>query len=593
MSDFFGRPFWLILLPLAVASLPFALVMGRRALANAAALTRERLRPRLAVVLLLALALVCAVLAAAQPRWGERSVTIQAGGSQLVAVLDVSRSMGSPDVAPSRLTAVRDTLAATFTRLRGDRVALVVFAGNARLRFPLTRDLGAAATVVANVESGTVLLDGGTSLASGLALATELFDDEVAGGRLVLLVSDGDNLGEDPRAPAAALAADGIELLVVGVGTPVGGVVPVREPVTDRIVPLTDADGTAVITRLDEGALRAIADAGDGRYLGADLDAVPASVRSHLSGLDEAAYRATTTSLPVERFQWFAAAALAFVVIATALEWRAFARLRRPLALAPAVALALLLAACATSAYDLNERALDALDTGDVDAAIELLYDAQAESPQDGQITLNLAAALHRAERYDEAARVVRRVLADRDTAIATAARSSLGHHLFALGELEESLEAFAEALLLTPDDDVLRRDYEVVYRLLHPEPPPDQQTAPARGQEEEDSEDGEEPPGGDGAPAPVPSPDGEPGPGGAGGGDEGEDGEGGQQVLSPVALEAQLAAIDAQIAELREEAGEALSAREALQILELLEERSQLAARNAIRVSWNDAGDY
>ena len=574
----FGRPLWLLVIPLALVLLPLAFVVGRRAFARAAALTRELPRPRLGVTVVLVLAVVLAAFAAAQPRWGERSATVQAAGAQLVAVLDVSRSMGATDVAPSRLAAARTAVANTFLRLQGDRVALIVFAGDARLRFPLTRDLGAAATVLESVESGAILLERGTSAASGLALAHELFDDETSGGRLVLLISDGDDLGADPAGNAAALAADGIELLVVGVGTASGGIVPLRHPVTREWVALTDRDGEPVITRLDESGLRAMAEAGGGRYLGTDLASVPGTVRSRLAGLDQVSFGATTTSLPIERFQWFAAAALALALLATAVEWRALPRWRPAPALAAVATFALVLAACATAAHTLNERALEALDQGDLETAIELFHEALAEDPRDGQVALNLAAVLHRTGRYDEAVGAARRALTDRDAAIAAAAHSSLGHHLFALGALEEALEAFGEGLLLAPGDDLLRRDYEVVYRLLHPEPPPEQQGAPSEGGDSEEGEGEEEQ---QTAPAAAPE-------GASGGG-----GEGGQEALSPAALEQQLTAIDAEVAELRTEAGEVLSAREALAILALLEERSRLAAQNPIRGSWSDPDDY
>ena len=476
MSDFsLGRPLWLLLAPCVLALLPLAWVVANRAFAAAATLTREPPKPRWGVTIVLAVAVVLASLAAAQPRWGERSATVQAGGAQIVAVLDVSRSMGATDVAPSRLAAARTALAETVGRLRGDRVALVVFAGDARLRFPLTRDLQAAATVIQSVEGGTLLLERGTSAASGLDLARELFDQETSGGRLVLLVSDGENLGGDPAASAAALAAEGIDVLVAGVGTASGGPVPIRHPVTREMEPLLDDAGEPVITRLDEPGLRAIALAGGGRYLGANHAALPAAVRSHVAGLDQATHGATTISLPIERFHWFAAAALVLVLLGTAVEWRAFVRWRSAPGLAAVVALALALSACATAAYDLNERALEALDEGDLDTAIELLYEAQAEDPRDGRIALNLAAVLDQAGRYEEAVRAARRAINDRDAGIAAAAYSSLGHHLFALGELEEALEAFTEGLLLTPGGR--HPPPRLRSRLANPPPP-----SPARG---------------------------------------------------------------------------------------------------------------
>ena len=581
----FGRPLWLLLIPLTLVLLPLTWLALRRALGNARALTRAPLAAHWGALALIAIAAAIAALAAAQPRWGERTATLQAGGAQLVIVLDVSRSMDVRDLPPSRLDATRTAIVDTLERLSGDRVALVIFAGDARVRFPLTTDLAAAAAVIRGVESGTFLVERGTSAASGLEVALQAFDEDAGGGRLVLLISDGDNLGANPAASAALLAEAGIELLVAGAGTASGGAVPVFDPQSGRTLPLTNAAGGPVISRLNEGVLQATAMAGGGRYLGADLGTVPAAVRSRLSALDQVTNDATTASVPVERFQWFTGAALAFALLATAAEWRGGLRWRRPAALALVGCLGLLLAACASEAYDLNEQARDAFAAGDVDSAIELLFDAQAEAPDDGRIALNLATALHAAERYDEAVQVARRALTHRDIAIVTAAYTSVGRHRFAQGQLLEALDAFGEALVLDPGNERTRRDYEVIYRLLNPPPPP----PPSDG--------GDPPPPGEGG---SPPPEGEDGPEsqpGAGpdpsGAEPGNDDGGSAGRRTADELEAQLAAIDQEIATRRAAAGEVVSAQEALEILDLLEERSQLAAQRATGPRGVDADDY
>ena len=578
MSGFgFGVPLWLILAPVALALGPLALALAERSARRARALTRQPLKPRRAGVVVLALAVALAAAAAAQPRWGERTVAVPTGGARVVAVLDVSRSMGVTDVAPSRLAAARAAVAAAFRALSGDRAGLIVFAGDARVRFPLTRDLAAAAAVVENVRGGALLLERGTSAAAGLDLARELLaDGDGRAGGLVLLVSDGDDLGGDPVASAAALADAGIALLVAGAGTSAGGPVPVFAPVSGERSVLTDAGGAPVVSRLGEARLRAIAEAAGGRYLGADPATAPGAVRARIAALDGGERGLTEASLPIERFQWFAAAALALALLGTAIEWRVPFRWRGGMALALAAALALLASACATAAHDLNERAREALAAGDVAAAVALLYEARAEAPADGRIALNLAAALHHAGRHEEGARAARLAAAHRDADIAAAGHASLGRHLFALGALEASLEAFREALLLAPEDDVARRDYEVVLRLLRPPPPAAAAPAPSDG-------DGE-PPDGD-PPASQPGA----GASGASGGGGADGGEG----LAPAEIEARLAALDARVAELRAEAGETLGAEEALAILDLLAERARLAAANAVRARWSDPGDY
>ena len=581
MSDFgFGRPLWLVLAPVAIALGPLALALAERSARRARALTRQPPKPRRAGAVALALAVALAAVAAAQPRWGERTVAVPFGGARIAAVLDVSRSMSVTDVAPSRRATARAAVASAFRGLSGDRAALIVFAGDARVRFPLTRDLAAAAAVVESVQGGALLLERGTSAAAGLDLARELLaaGDERAGG-LVLLVSDGDDLGGDPVASATALADAGIALLVAGAGTPAGGAVPVFDPVSGERSVLTDAAGAPVVSRLGEARLRAIAEAAGGRYLGADLATVPGAVRARVAALDGGERGVAEASLPIERFQWFAAAALALALLGTAIEWRVPLRWRGGMALALAAALALLASACATAAHDLNERARAALAAGDADAAVELLYEARAESPADGRIALNLAAALHHAGRHEEGARAARLAAAHRDAAIAAAGHASLGRHLFALGALEASLEAFGEALLLAPEDDVARRDYEVVLRLLRPPPPPTPVPAPSDGNDE--------PPDGE-PPDPAASQ-----PGAGADGASGDGGAEGGERLAPAELEARLAALDARVAELRAEAGETLGAEEALAILDLLAERARLAAANAVRARWNDAGEY
>ena len=589
MTDLsFGRPLWLLLVPVALVLLPLTWMAVRRSLQRARAFTRSPLTGRWGMLALVAIAAALAALAAAQPRWGERTAVLEAGGAQLVIVLDVSRSMDVADVPPSRLGAARTAMVGALDRLSGDRVGLVIFAGDARVRFPLTTDLAAAAAVIQSVESGTFLVERGTSAGSGLEVALEAFDEDAGGGRLVVLISDGDNLGADPAANAAALAGEGIELLVVGAGTSEGGIVPVFDALSDRVLPLIDANGRPVVSRLNEGVLQTIATAGGGRYLGTDLGSLPAAVRSRLAALDQVAHDSATASVPVERFQWFAGAALALVLLATAAEWRVGLPWRRPAALAVASCLGLLLAACATEAYDLNEQARDAFAGGEAETAIELLFDAQAEAPEDGRIALNLATVLHSAERYDEAVQVARRVLSHRDPEVVVAAHESIARNRFSQGELQEALDAFGEALVLDPGNDRARRDYEVVYRLLHPPeappPPPDQAEPPDPGEGDPPPPEGDE------------GPDTQPGegPGDAGADPSGDGGDTGSQGRVPIdAVEAQLAEIDEAIEAARRAAGAVVSAQEALEILDLLEERSRIAAQRARGPQGVDADDY
>lgn len=590
----FAHPWALLLLPLpflALAAWAFGMARGRR---RARRLSRFLpSRPSITAAVLYSLAAALAIVAAAQPRWGTRVSQVPRTGADLVIVMDISRSMDVPDVEPSRLAAAKAAAVQSIDRLAGDRIGLVIFAGSARIRFPLTTDAAAAARVVESLETGVVLVEGGTDVARGLELALDLLADDSSAGRLMLLLTDGDNLGGDVAAVAERIRASGIELLVAGVGTPEGGIVPTIDPITGRVSPRLDAAGQPIVSRLDEPFLRALAAAAGGRYLGTNLAVVPGVVEGRIRALERTRLDERTTTLPVERFQLFAGAALAVVILGTLVERF---RPRRAVLLVPAAApLLLLLAGCASPAYEANERGRAAFEAGDADAAIEAFLQAQVERPNDPAIALNLAAAYHAAGRYEDAIRTARRALESNDPEIRRRAFASIGHHQFEAGRLPEALSAFRDALLLDPADDASRHDFEVVLRLLYPPsptPPPTPQATPAPSPAQSPTP---------GAPPGTPSPGagGTPGPGqgtplpGQGGqtpqpgatpqptpgqGGTPVPGSGGTPGPTIAQLNRQIEAIDREVQRLLLQAGEQPTPAQALRILELLAERSRLA---------------
>ena len=367
----FARPWLLaglILGPLAFVGWAVAV---RRAAGKMRAITRNpQGGPPYLAAALFASASMLAIIAAALPQWGTTQSRVPRNGADLVIVLDISRSMDVRDVQPSRLAAAKAAVAQTLARLGGDRVGLVVFAGSSRLRFPLTTDLDAATQVISSLESGTIIVEGGSNAALGLDLAIAAFDEGSATGRAVLLLTDGDDLGGDPAASAERFRRSGIDLLVAGVGTATGGPVPVIDPKTFRPADKLDASGQPIVSRLNETFLRALAAASGGRYLGSDLSIVPGAVAGRLQALKSAQVDERATTIPIERFQWFAGGALALLVLGSAAEWLSRRGRRVGLAAAGLTAL-LLIGGCATGAYSANEAGREALRRGDTALAIE------------------------------------------------------------------------------------------------------------------------------------------------------------------------------------------------------------------------------
>jgi len=594
MSDLsFANP-WvlglLVLVPIAYAAWAWG---SRRGARRAAQVSRSRAPgPPYLAATIFALAAALAIVSAAQPRWGTRESKISRIGADLVVVMDISRSMDAKDVAPNRLQAAKDTVNATINRLGGDRVALVVFAGDARVRFPLTTDLAAATQVINSLQTGALFVEGGSSAALGLQEAVTLLEEGEDGGRVILLVTDGDDLGGDPLASSTLVRDSGADLLIVGIGTTEGATVPLTDALTGNETPKLDGAGEPIISRLNEGFLRALAVASEGRYLGSDPTVVAGAVDGRLRALERSQIDARPTIIPVERYQWFAGAALGMLVLASLAERFARMPVRGTMAVA---ALALLLGGCASEAYEVNEEARAALSAGDVDLAIEKFREAQVLRPDDPEITLNLAAAHAAAGNYEEAILIARRVLATNNAEIRNRAYAAIGHHQFDTGRLNESLGAFRQALIEDPTDDASRHDYEVVLRLLFPPPleeqptPPTPPTDPGSGPSETPmpGDSGTPPGGGQGTPGP-----GTPQPGGPGAG--GTPTPGGSPAPGSIAeIDRALRELDQRVNRLLLEAGDEPSAQEATEILRLLAERTRLAQLREALGGNADPSDY
>lgn len=286
---------------------------------------------RVAPMLLAALALG---LAAADPRWGSAEEVMHTAGRDVVLVLDASNSMLVEDVRPSRLAQQRAAAHRLARALEHDRLGVVVFAGRASVLAPPTRDLRAVEMYIDAIEPG-IAPQTGTAIGAGIRQATSLLAaaPERGGGRLVVLISDGEPLDPEEEQPAALVAARraaglGVVIHTLGVGTPEGGPVPQVDPQTGRregykTDPFT---GQTAISRLDEEMLRLIASETRGSYHHlADAGALEALLAR--LGAAEAPARAagggSTGGARAPRYAWFVGLALLLLAADAVAERRA------------------------------------------------------------------------------------------------------------------------------------------------------------------------------------------------------------------------------------------------------------------------------
>lgn len=271
----FARPWMLWAMPgLSLLLLLYLIDLAwkNRALARFAdATTRPRMIPRLSGArslfrfLALRHGLSFVAIALAGPQFGTRLEEVKAKGVDLMVALDVSNSMLCEDLPPSRIETARRALAQLIDQLHGDRLGIVVFAGDAYVQLPITTDRSAAQLFLGSVGTGMVPTQG-TAIGRAIELSMEAFDASDPTSKAIIVISDGENHEDDGESAARKAAEAGITVSTIGMGSPEGGPLPIRQggQITGY---KKDKDGTTVVSRLDEAMLQRIAAAGNGQFV--------------------------------------------------------------------------------------------------------------------------------------------------------------------------------------------------------------------------------------------------------------------------------------------------------------------------------------
>ncbi len=207
------------------------------------------------------------VIGLARPAWNLQQTTVTRTGRDVVFVLDVSRSMLAEDLAPNRLERAKLATADVIDKLQGDRVGLLVFAGTAAVKCPLTLDYGFFRMMLDNVSTESISR-GGTMIGDALRVVLDqMLDKQEKKYKDIVLITDGEDHESFPVEAAKAAAEKGVRLFIIGLGDENEGK---RIPITDDSGRRTfmKYQGREVWSRLDADTLREMAQATPGgRYL--------------------------------------------------------------------------------------------------------------------------------------------------------------------------------------------------------------------------------------------------------------------------------------------------------------------------------------
>lgn len=213
--------------------------------------------------LLLLGALIFLIVGWANPQMGTREATVEQKVVEVLLAIDVSKSMLAEDVVPSRLERTKRFATNLMNNLRGERIGLLFFAGNADLVVPLTRDYNALENRIKTANPGNVFHQG-TAISDAIKLASTSFDEENTNNKALVIFSDGENHEEEAISEASAANDSGIRVFTLGIGSAEGSFVPTT--VKGRTDYVRDNSGNPVRSKLNEELLRSVGEKGGGVY---------------------------------------------------------------------------------------------------------------------------------------------------------------------------------------------------------------------------------------------------------------------------------------------------------------------------------------
>jgi Ca-activated chloride channel family protein len=197
------------------------------------------------------------------PSFGDTQKEVKSVGKDIMICVDLSRSMDAFDIQPSRLEKVKFEMKRIVEAFNSDRVGVIIFSSEAFMQCPLTYDQNALNLFIETMSTSLVP-NAGTDFGPPLKMAIEKFKNDEAktrqSSKIIILISDGEDFGEDTKSVASDVEDENIKLFTLGIGTEQGSQIPSQRGYK------TDRNGVTVISRLNSSDLKSLAKNTNGSY---------------------------------------------------------------------------------------------------------------------------------------------------------------------------------------------------------------------------------------------------------------------------------------------------------------------------------------
>jgi len=292
-------------------------------------LARSPARRNVKICLLLS-AILLFLIALARPQIGTKLEEVKRSGLDIFVAVDVSLSMQAEDIKPSRLAKAKHEVSSLISRLEGDRIGLIVFAGEAFVQCPLTLDYGAARMFLDIIDPSLIPVQG-TAIGEAITKAAASFVQQERKHKVLILITDGEDTVTDPMEAAKLAEKEGIVIYTVGIGSPQGVPIPLFDQRGNRIGFKKDSDGNVVTSKLNPLMLEKIALQTNGKYYQASPSEMELSkIYNAVNQMEEKELSSRIFSQYEDRFQYFLAAGLLLLLFelflperkSVKIEWR-------------------------------------------------------------------------------------------------------------------------------------------------------------------------------------------------------------------------------------------------------------------------------
>ena len=255
------------------------------------------------------------IIGAANLQSGSKMEKVKREGIDLFLCVDISNSMHAEDIAPNRLERSKQAINKLISKLGGDRIGIIVFAGNAYVQLPITTDYSAAKMFLSTVDTDLIPTQG-TEIGRAIELAIKSFGENEH-HKAIIIISDGEDHENGDAVKAAQEAAKHrIKVYTIGMGLDEGAPIPLYNKYGKKTGYKKDKDGNIIITKLDDNILRQIAEIGDGIYVRASNSNVGLDrIYEDINKTEKSEIESNVFTDYDDQFQWFIGAAVLLLII--------------------------------------------------------------------------------------------------------------------------------------------------------------------------------------------------------------------------------------------------------------------------------------